>query len=294
MKFPIVRPGTMTTLASITQRAFSSRVSRLGGALCAVMLAASCGGGSGETVAIADVDLGNDLRSADVIATAPVVLTGRVTLAGEVPTPDSEWDVRNDRYCSKYQPIKTQNWSVGENKALADVVIAIVGQSGGSVDPRPAFMDQAGCCYDPHVVAVAAGEGVVFKNSDQTFHNVRIDAHKMGTFDKGASIKNYGQPADSTNLHKFPAAGVYRVECDLHRWMRSWVYVHDSGFYAVSQEDGTFAIHGELPDGDYEVIAWHSQFAEPLRKSLRITGGSAELDFEFDASQAMLPAHQNG
>jgi len=294
MNLPTDRPAKMLRPATIIQHVLASRGGRLGGALCALVIAASCGGGSGESVAIADVDLGNALRTSEVLEAAPVVVSGRVTLAGSVPTPDAEWDVSNDRYCGKYQPIKTQNWSVGESDALADVVVAIVGQSGGSIDPRPAFMDQAGCCYDPHVVAVAAGEGVVFKNSDQTFHNVRIDAHKMGTFDKGASIKNYGQPAHSMNLHKFPAAGVYRVECDLHRWMRSWVYVHDSGFYAVSGNDGTFAIHGELPDGDYDVIAWHSQFAEPLRKSLRITGGSAELDFEFDASQAMLPAHQNG
>lgn len=248
----------------------------------------SCGN-DGEMVDVSGLPKGTEFRTPESLAEVPLVITGRVTLDGEIPTPDTEWDVSNDGYCSNYQPIKTKRWKVGENHALGDVVVAIVGLDGGSIDARPAVMDQSGCCYAPHVVAIAAGEAVYFKNSDQTFHNVRVDRHKQGTLDGGSSIKNYGQPAGGANLHQFPAAGVYRIQCDLHRWMRSWVFVHDSGFYGVSDEDGVFEIRGEIPDGEYELLAWHSQFPEPLKKQLTISGGSAKIDFEFLASSAMIP-----
>lgn len=248
----------------------------------------SCGDG-GEMVDVSGLSSTTVFRTEEKLAEFPVLISGRVTLNGEVPTPDAEWDVSNDGYCSNYQPIKTKRWKIGENDALGDVVVALVGADGGSVDPRPAVMDQAGCCYMPHVVAIAAGEAVQFTNSDQTFHNVRVDRHKQGTLDGGSSIKNYGQPAGGANLHQFPAAGVYRIQCDLHRWMRSWVFVHDSGFYGVTGEDGNFEVRGALPDGDYQILAWHSQFPEPIKKQLTISGGSAKIDFEFSASSAMIP-----
>jgi len=248
----------------------------------------SCGDG-GDMVDVSGLPTTTDFRTVEKLIEAPVVISGRVTIKGEIPTPDAEWDVSNDGYCSNYQPIKTKRWKVGENDALGDVVVGLVGGKGGSVDTRPALMDQAGCCYIPHVVAIAAGEAVQFTNSDQTFHNVRVDRHKQGTLDGGSSIKNYGQPAGGANLHQFPAEGVYRIQCDLHRWMRSWVFVHDSGFYGVTGEDGIFEIRGEISDGEYELFAWHSQFAEPIKKQLTISEGSAKIDFEFPASSAMIP-----
>ncbi len=262
----------------------------LSGAIVSVALGGlvSCGN-SDEMVDVSGLPIATDFRTEEKLAEAPVVISGRVTIKGEIPTPDVEWDVSNDGYCSNYQPIKTKRWKVGENDALGDVVVALIGAEGGSVDPRPAVMDQSGCCYSPHVVAIAAGEAVQFTNSDQTFHNVRVDRHKQGTLDGGSSIKNYGQPAGGANLHQFPATGVYRIQCDLHRWMRSWVFVHDSGFYGVTDEDGTFKIRGEIPDGEYQLLAWHSQFAEPIKKQLNISGGSAKIDFEFSASSAMIP-----
>ena len=247
----------------------------------------SCG--SENQVDLSSVPDGLELREAAALGDSQILVSGRVTINGEVPTPDIEWIVKNDPYCAKYKPIKTKRWRLGENEALGDVVVAIVGQSGKSIDTRPAGMDQHGCCYTPHVVAIAEGEGVVFTNSDQTFHNVRVDRHQQGTMDRGTSIKNYGQPAGSKNLHLFPSSGVYRVQCDLHRWMRAWVYVHDSGFYGVTNEDGEFTIRGELPDGDYEVLAWHSEFPEPLKGALNISNGSAKIDFEFSAADAMIP-----
>lgn len=246
-------------------------------------------GDRGEMVDVSGLPTTTDFRTEEKLAESPVAISGRVTIKGEIPTPDAEWDVSNDGYCANYQPIKTRRWKVGENDALGDVVVALVGGKGSSVDARPALMDQAGCCYIPHVVAIAAGEAVQFTNSDQTFHNVRVDRHKQGTLDGGSSIKNYGQPAGGANLHQFPAVGVYRIQCDLHRWMRSWVFVHDSGFYGVTGEDGIFEIRGEISDGEYELFAWHSQFAEPIKKQLTISEGTAKIDFEFPASSAMIP-----
>jgi hypothetical protein len=49
---------------------------------------------------------------------------------------------------------------------------------------------------------------------------------------------------------------VVALHCDVHPWMRAYAVVTADGFFAVSGEDGAFAIAG-LPPGTYELEAWH-------------------------------------
>ena len=53
--------------------------------------------------------------------------------------------------------------------------------------------------------------------------------------------------------------GVVRVVCDVHPHMVAWVVVHDSPYYAVTDERGAFRIEG-LPPGSYKVTMWHEGF----------------------------------
>src|SRR5439155_14914661 len=104
--------------------------------------------------------------------------------------------------------------------------------------PKPAAapphvdLDQKGCQYTPHVVAVQVGEPLVAKNSDAFLHNVHsqpTDNTPINTAQPTIDVK--GKKLDTK------VAEYYRVKCDVHPWMSAWVAVVDSPYYAVTDKD---------------------------------------------------------
>jgi hypothetical protein len=61
--------------------------------------------------------------------------------------------------------------------------------------------------------------------------------------------------------------------------------VLDSPWFTVTGADGAIKITG-VADGEYTVKAWHGQFSAPLEQKVKIAGGSATVNFEFDATAA--------
>src|SRR5580704_7374667 len=57
---------------------------------------------------------------------------------------------------------------------LRDVLVRVKNGTVGQHDaPRdPVVIDQRGCGYTPRVVGIVAGQQLMVRNSDQTFHNV--------------------------------------------------------------------------------------------------------------------------
>ncbi len=219
-----------------------------------------------------------------------VSLTGRVTLKGTPAQVTAVLPTGGDPYCRSHGDIPNEEWKISSDQGLADAFIEIVDApptARTAATPEPA-VDQQGCRYVPHVVALARGQELAVSNSDQTFHNVRMVRHEKGTKERGRNLANYSQPQKGDRLrHQFTEAGLYRLECDVHRWMRCWVHVAGANHFAVSGPDGRFQIARGLRDGTYTVQAWHHQFAGPLVRSIQVTGGRATADFEFDAASAM-------
>ncbi len=224
------------------------------------------------------------LPAAVEIAETPSI-AGKVTLKGA--TPDSlrkVVDVGGNPFCTGHGDLVDPTWRVSAEGALADAVVTVRGSQRASNLSTPApLIDQSHCEFVPHTVAIQAGQGVRFHNSDLTFHNIRIARHVAGTPGKGENIDNFGQPSrGDENSKNFNVPGLYRLECDVHRWMNAWVFVHEGAHAAVSAADGRFAINRALADGDYVVEAWHPQFPRPLSQTVTIRGGKAAADFEFE------------
>lgn len=219
-----------------------------------------------------------------------VSITGRVKLKGaDVSTLKKVVDVGGNPFCTGHGDIQDPTWRVSADGALADAVITVRGSQRASNLPDQApLIDQRHCEFAPHTVAVQAGQKVRFHNSDLTFHNIRVIRHEVGATGKGQNIDNFGQPSQGDeNVKTFDAPGVYRLECDVHRWMNAWVYVHQGAHTAVSGLDGSFTISRELADGDYVVEAWHPQFSQNLSQTVTVRGGKAEANFEFDFANAI-------
>jgi len=245
---------------------------------------------------IANVSCGKAPQSADEVKLSPAVeiaekisITGKVTLKGaDAASLRKPVDVGGNPFCTGHGNITDPSWRVAADGSLADAVITVRGsQRASNNDAEDPLIDQTKCEFLPHTVAVQAGQTVRFHNSDLTFHNIRIARHEAGTQGKGQNIDNFGQPSRGDENRKvFTEPGIYRLECDVHRWMNAWVFVHEGAHAAVSGVDGQFIITRALEDGDYVIEAWHPQFAKNLSQTVTVRDGRAVANFEFDFAQA--------
>lgn len=250
----------------------------------------------GAVMLVANVSCGKmpepvALTPAVTIAETPSI-TGKVTLLGaDAAKLRQVVDVGGNPFCTGHGDIIDPAWRVAADGALADVVISVRGSQRADNLPAAApLIDQTQCAFVPHTVAIQPGQSVRFHNSDLTFHNIRIARHEAGTRGKGENIDNIGQPSrGDENVKAFNIPGIYRLECDVHRWMNAWVFVHEGVHAAVSAADGRFTISRALADGDYVVEAWHPQFSQSVSKSVTVRDGRATADFEFDFAHAFHP-----
>src|SRR5262245_37013501 len=103
-------------------------------------------------------------------------ITGTITLKGTPPAEKDITPLKQDPTCGKLHANmpKTRFYVVGDNSALADVVVSIQGITGKSTgaSAAPAVLDQKGCEYVPAIFAVQTGQKINVKNSDPVLHNV--------------------------------------------------------------------------------------------------------------------------
>ena len=215
-------------------------------------------------------------------------LTGKVSFEGEAPEP-KEIDMSGVVQCAQQHadPVYDESLFVGEGGELANVVVSIKQEDSPDLEGEqittPAVLDQKGCMYTPRVIAMMAGQPLVVKNSDPFLHNVHSLAEINPNF-------NFGQPnVDPGKKVESPKAKEYfRVKCDVHPWMSAYIAVFEHPFFAVTGEDGKFAIK-DLPDGDYTVVLWHEKLGTK-EEQVTITDGKGELDVSFGAAGAAAPA----
>jgi plastocyanin len=135
------------------------------------------------------------------------------------------------------------------------IVWLVVEQASAEVRGPPAslpiaMMDQRDHQFVPRVLAVRSGQPVRFTNSDPANHNVRTSSpHPANEF-------NVFTGADGSYTHRFivhPAQRPVRVGCDIHPWMRGWIYVFDHPHFSPTDERGRFRIEA-VPAGRYKLM----------------------------------------
>ncbi len=138
--------------------------------------------------------------------------------------------------------------------------------------PRtPAVLDQVGCAYHPRILGMMAKQPLLIRNSDDTLHNV----HALPTKSKEFNIGQPNRGMESTRTFSTPEVMV-KFKCDVHPWMAAYVGVLDHPFFAVTGDDGTFALP-ELPPGTYTVVAWHESLG--TREQTVTAPGTVEFTF---------------
>ncbi len=206
-------------------------------------------------------------------AAAGGTISGAVTFKGDVPKPKKLKVTKDKRRCDK-SPKFDESLVVKDGK-LANVVVYIADVKGGKkLEKKGVTLDQNGCVYQPHVLAVAAGADVTILNPDKVLHNIH-------TYSKVNKPMNRAQPKFKKKLKvKFDKPEIMEVKCDVHGWMGGWIFVAGNPYYSVTGADGAFSIT-ELPAGKYQVQIWHEKLGTQTKEVEVKDGETAKLDVEF-------------
>ena len=188
-----------------------------------------------------------------LLAAETGTLSGRITLNGLAPKLANLPVTRDPKTCGTTKPDDSLEVKDGGVKN-AVVWFADVPEAK---DFRPAKekLDQQACEFVPHVLVAPVGATVDVVNSDKALHNVRAQAGEQRLFNYAMPIPGHVVPTHLT------AAGIYKLSCDVHPWMRGWLLVVPTAKFAVSGDDGRYSI-ADVPPGNHKVKIWHERFGE--------------------------------
>ncbi len=163
--------------------------------------------------------------------------------------------------------------------AMSDVVVYAVPLD----TPMPALKSDTSTVaqehlqFTPYVTVLRTGSEARFPNYDNLDHHVKsfspVKEFEIKPAKKGAPPVKFDKP------------GVVVVYCLIHEWMRAYVYVVDTPYFAKTEAAGTVALDS-LPPGNYEVRAWHPDMGTikpPLRQTMKVgVDGVQQVKFDFD------------
>ena len=140
--------------------------------------------------------------------------------------------------------------------------------------PPPVGMEQKGCIYVPHVIALRANQELDIMNNDPTTHNLHpVPANNREW--------NKAQPPGTRVDASFAREEIaIPMKCNVHPWMRSYIAVFKHPFFAVTDKSGSFELKN-LPPGDYSIEAWHEKLGTSTQKISVSSGVIKELEFVF-------------
>ncbi len=213
-------------------------------------------------------------------ATAATV-TGSVKLDGTAPKAKTV-SVAAEQTCAAKHPggrVAVEEIVTGDAGALANVVIYVKEMSGKNFPAKTetVMMDQQGCQYIPHVVAVQTNQTIEVKNSDATTHNIHPTPANNREWNESQA---QGAPALQKSFAREEIA--VPVKCNVHPWMKSYIAVFSHPYFHVTGKGGTFELKN-LPPGDYTVVAWHEKLGTQEQRVTVAAKESKAVTFSFAA-----------
>ncbi|MGC9198466.1 MAG: carboxypeptidase regulatory-like domain-containing protein [Acidobacteriaceae bacterium] len=208
-------------------------------------------------------------------------ISGVVTFTGHAP-PRVRLDVSADPGCNRANLPAFTEQIVVTNHNLANVFVYLKSGAPDQIAPAGSpsvVVDQRGCRYIPHVVAVQQGGAVEFVNSDATVHNITTLPTQPGN-----PTVNFSQSANSaphSEIFKHPEV-MLPVRCRHHPWMNALINVAPNAWFDVTSSDGAFHIAG-IPPGVYTLAAVQEKLGEQDVQVTVAPGTVAQVNFTFPA-----------
>jgi plastocyanin len=244
-------------------------------ALCALLALAACSKKEEAPAASPMADQPAMAPAATPIDPATVAtINGTVKFDGPAPKA-SKIDMSQDPGCKGMNEAENVVVNGGD---LANVFVYVkdgLGNRTFDVPKDPVVLDQSGCKYHPHILGVMAGQTVQIKNDDPTTHNIHPTP-------KDNREWNESQPPSSPAIEKSFAREeiMLPVKCNQHPWMKMYINVVKTPFYAVTGKDGKYEIKG-LPPGDYTIAFVQEKLGEQDQKVTVAAKDTKTVDQSF-------------
>ncbi len=251
----------------------------VGMAMALMILLAGCGKSEQPTETASKAPAAAPAATTVDPATAGSV-SGTVKLEGAAPK-GKRIKMDAEAFCAAAhkEPVIEEDMVTGDGGALANVVVYVKEGLGNRTFETPkeaVVIDQNGCLYRPHVVAMMSNQPFEVTNSDKTTHNIHpVPANNREWNESQAQ----GAPKISKTFTKEELA--IPVKCNVHPWMKSYIAVFKHPYFKVTGKDGAFEIKN-LPPGDYTLVAWHEKLGESQPAKVTVKAKeAAKANFTF-------------
>ncbi len=211
-------------------------------------------------------------------ATAASV-SGTVTLDGTAPKP-AKIDMSQDPACKGANTVETLVVNNGDLENAFVYVKDGLGSRTFDVPKDDVTLDQTGCRYHPHVLGIMTGQKLKVINSDDTTHNIHPTP-------KDNREWNESQPPKAAPIEKSFAREeiMLPVKCNQHPWMKMYINVVKSPYFAVTDKDGKYTLKG-LPPGTYTIAVVHEKLGEQTQSVTIGPKESKTVDVTYKAGGA--------
>jgi len=200
-------------------------------------------------------------------------IVGSVRFLGRFERPKPFLVYKNRNFCGAR--VTNESLLLNGNGGIKNVVITIRGASKTVWEPsNTILLDNKYCMFVPHVQVAPLGSEVLLHNSDPILHDVHARLNSETLF-------NVGLPSWRQVRKRLTRPGIITIECEvLHTWMSAYIVVTPSPYFAVTDENGQFAIFG-VPVGNYEVEFWHEKLGRLSRRVAVEEEHSSVIDVVF-------------
>lgn len=163
---------------------------------------------------------------------------------------------------------------------LRNVAVSLKSVAEGLLPPLPrAALDNAGCCFVPHVLFAPVGAKLQLKNSDAMSHGTKLSS--LGGTDLFTTTIPSGESAETTTVD---APGILAVTCPIHAWMSAYVIAARHPYVAVTDALGEARL-AQVPAGSHDLVLWHEALGSHSRSVTVAAGQELRVDLEDSAFQ---------
>jgi len=177
-------------------------------------------------------------------------------------------------------PALTEDVVTGDNGALQNVVVYLKGDFGAYSFPpvtTPVTLDQKGCMYVPHVVALTVSTPLRVQNSDSATHNSAANTEVNGELNRTQPVG--GAAVEFAFSHPEVALA---LKCNIHPWMKAYVAVFSHPYFQVTGPDGSFDLKN-VPPGTYTLAAWQEHYGTQEQSVTVAAKGEQTVNLTFKA-----------